>query len=1091
MFALGGMLYLLPSGKVIGDIQASKAIRTLEHEVEEIEQYFENHELYRRIYFQSEGYKPVSPEEIQQVIDVPFPLFIFAGETLKFWSSRSYAFTESEIKLLSYSWNDISCLEGSGKSFFLVKKQIPLHQNDSIQLIGLAPLPYNFDVQRLNQTDNALIKNSIETKWLCPDTFDEKDKSRAKSIWAIIIGLGVLLFLRYLHLQAVEFTGKYGYAFTISFLIIAIFLLRFFGMLLGFPNFAQTSHVDEIGYTGEYFNSLASVLIDTGLMIWLVLFFSRYIPIRNHEDKKPTIRNALGILYYLSIIMGAVFISLIFKHLVTHSGIEIDFENVFNLSLKSYGAILAVLLQVAALFLFTHRIYNTIRKLNPSLERRLINLLIASLITLPLFLLSNVGISPFFFYLGLFIYLILFDVFTDHTPKTASWLFIWVFVLAGLASLTLFRYNLLNDKENRLSFAKEIAEWHLNSEINDSNDTQDQPDISQEESFLSPLNYRGAGKAFDYAVYQGETRKTFKGAYYEPLYSFKLKPGYGEHTTLHINNRSELIFRADKELTVVVGRRQLGMIKPLSLFSYLFALLSILVLLTALLNSQFRFLPEGLNFYLTTKPTLRKKIQFFVLSLIVISFIFIGVVTVLYFQNSSELYQLDMLNNKTLAITADVQNKIYETGDNYDAKSVISYLPYASNIHQSNILLYDAHGRLAWKSFDERIQDQHPPWLMDISAFNAIAHFGRNFIVTEREIGDTDYKASYIALRNNTGDRIGFLSVPLYAQAEFARNAVNDFMGTLLNVYIFLFLIAAAIAVGVTNSITRPLFAIRERLGEIKLGKVNEPLLWNHKDEIGDLIQEYNSMIEKLDESAQMMAMTERDMAWREMARQVAHEIKNPLTPMKLSIQHLKFAIDQKPENTKEIVDRVSKTLIQQIDSLSNIASEFSNFAKMPKTNNENVILNEVVTAAHDLFRKRNDMDINLYVPINDIEIFADKNHVLRILNNLLKNAIQAIPDSRRGKVDINLSVEGTHALIKISDNGTGIPKELEGKVFSPNFTTKSSGTGLGLAISVNLIDTMNGRIYFETVPDEGTDFYVQIPLLKKHPLEGPDRVAL
>jgi len=228
------------------------------------------------------------------------------------------------------------------------------------------------------------------------------------------------------------------------------------------------------------------------------------------------------------------------------------------------------------------------------------------------------------------------------------------------------------------------------------------------------------------------------------------------------------------------------------------------------------------------------------------------------------------------------------------------------------------------------------------------------------------------------------------------------------------------------------------------------------------------------------------------MAKQVAHEIKNPLTPMKLSIQYLQRAINQNPEDTDELVGRVSSTLIEQIDNLSNIAGAFSNFGKMPQAKNEKVVLNEVVEAIHDLFRKRNDMDINMYEPIDELYIFADKNALVRILNNLVKNAIQAIPTDRRGHIDVKLYKEGKMAVVKISDNGIGIPDHRKEKVFLPNFTTKSSGTGLGLAICANMVESFNGRLHFNSTEGVGTDFYIEIPLMHVNDnFEEQERVVL
>jgi nitrogen fixation/metabolism regulation signal transduction histidine kinase len=358
--------------------------------------------------------------------------------------------------------------------------------------------------------------------------------------------------------------------------------------------------------------------------------------------------------------------------------------------------------------------------------------------------------------------------------------------------------------------------------------------------------------------------------------------------------------------------------------------------------------------------------------------------------------------------------------------------------------------------------------------------FGRNLFIQENKWYNNFKLQQAFAPVEWNGKNVAYLSVLQVDDQRVKDSGVNEFMGTLLNVYVFLFLIAGAIAIAIANSITRPLSVLGDKLKQLKLDKTNEPLKWDNQDELGDLINDYNVMIEKLEESAQLLAITERDTAWREMARQVAHEIKNPLTPMQLSIQHLQNTMRRNPDaDIKPIVDRVAKTLLEQIKNLSLIAGEFSNFAKMPQARNEKVILNEIVSSAHDLFRKRDDMDINLYIPIDEIYVFADHNQLVRVLNNLVKNAIQAIPTDRRGRVDILLYKEEGKAIIKISDNGSGIAEDMKEKVFRPNFTTKTSGTGLGLAICSSIIESFNGKIYFETKENVGTQFYVEIPLMR------------
>jgi two-component system nitrogen regulation sensor histidine kinase NtrY len=246
-------------------------------------------------------------------------------------------------------------------------------------------------------------------------------------------------------------------------------------------------------------------------------------------------------------------------------------------------------------------------------------------------------------------------------------------------------------------------------------------------------------------------------------------------------------------------------------------------------------------------------------------------------------------------------------------------------------------------------------------------------------------------------------------------------------------------------------------------------------------------MIEELARSADLLARSERESAWREMAKQVAHEIKNPLTPMKLSIQHLQRLIDDKSPDLEKRVKSLAQTLIEQIDTLSSIASEFSSFAKMPKAVSERIDLRHLIPLSIDLFKDTPDLDIRFVCPEDGEKfmVFADKEQLLRMLNNLLKNAVQAIPETRKGIICVELAIKEGMVMISVSDNGTGIPTELMDKIFVPNFTTKTGGMGLGLAMVKSIAETFGGKIRFETAKDKGSTFYIYLPLLKE-PVSKP-----
>jgi nitrogen fixation/metabolism regulation signal transduction histidine kinase len=213
------------------------------------------------------------------------------------------------------------------------------------------------------------------------------------------------------------------------------------------------------------------------------------------------------------------------------------------------------------------------------------------------------------------------------------------------------------------------------------------------------------------------------------------------------------------------------------------------------------------------------------------------------------------------------------------------------------------------------------------------------------------------------------------------------------------------------------------------------------------------------------------------MARQVAHEIKNPLTPMKLQIQMLERASEKDPEKARDMIKKISKSLITQIDILSNIASEFSSFAKMPTPQNDVFVLNKLVEEVYYLFKVEEHIHMDLSVPDEALSILADSEQITRVLNNLIKNAIQSIPDEQQGKIEVSLYKSGNLAIIKVSDNGIGIPENRKENIFSPYFTTKTSGTGIGLTMSKGIIESAKGQIYFKSAEGVGSEFYVELPL--------------
>ena len=578
---------------------------------------------------------------------------------------------------------------------------------------------------------------------------------------------------------------------------------------------------------------------------------------------------------------------------------------------------------------------------------------------------------------------------------------------------------------------------------------------------------------YDYAIYKNDKLIESQGRIYPDKINSNAMLAHDEILELSSQRRSELMSQLDPSTVIVIGKELLGIIKPISLFSFLFVLLTLMVIIVSFVNSWIRILPAELPLLFNGQFNLRQRIEYSILLVIVTSFVIIAWITSIYFRDLSSKMEENQLSGKAYALVSDIENKIQSLGSDSLSNRNLAEI---SIVHQTEFNLYSPDGSLMYESRSYITDPYRKSKFIEPQAYIKL-HFGGMPIYNHSNTSGSIDKA-YVPIKNGSQSKVAWLEVPFSAGSNQSYFAVSDFLGTLLNVYVFLLLVAGAIAIGVANSITRPLVNLVEKLKLIKLDKKNEPLQWSQQDEIGSLIKEYNNMIDKLEQSAILLIKSEREGAWRDMAQQVAHEIKNPLTPMKLSIQYLERKVLSAPqENLEQTVRDTARTIIEQIDNLASIATEFSNFAKMPAPVMEYINFNELVSSIHELFRKKDDVNFNLYVPIDDIIILADRSHLLRVLNNLVQNAIQSIPPGRHGQIGLKLKIEENMAVLTVKDNGLGIPESMFDKVFYPRFTTKSSGMGLGLAMCKSIVESINGLISFNSKVDIGTEFIVKIPI--------------
>ena len=335
-----------------------------------------------------------------------------------------------------------------------------------------------------------------------------------------------------------------------------------------------------------------------------------------------------------------------------------------------------------------------------------------------------------------------------------------------------------------------------------------------------------------------------------------------------------------------------------------------------------------------------------------------------------------------------------------------------------------------------------------------------------------------------TGPILGYVGIPFFDSEKELNTKLTELFTTILNIFTLLFMLFLGLAFVAARQLTAPLKLITEKLTQTTLTGENQLLDYRSSDdEIGLLVREYNAMLTKLEASKRELAAQEKEAAWREMARQVAHEIKNPLTPMKLSLQFLQKAIDERRPNAEELISRISQTLITQIDVLSDIATSFSTFTNLPTMRPERLDVAGILRRCAALYQPdTNDGALSLLLPddseIGRYVVYADENLLVRTFNNLLINARQAVPEGREPHIVVSLEAVGAGSVrVAIRDNGAGIPDDVREKVFVPNFTTKETGSGIGLAVAKRGIESAGGRIWFETEVGVGTDFFIELPL--------------
>lgn len=548
----------------------------------------------------------------------------------------------------------------------------------------------------------------------------------------------------------------------------------------------------------------------------------------------------------------------------------------------------------------------------------------------------------------------------------------------------------------------------------------------------------------------------------------------------------ELWYRASDEKVVVIARKRDTLIETITLFSYIFCSLLFLVAIVQFVSLILRTATNRQKIGKLLQLNIRNQVHGTIIFISIFSFVIIGFSTISFFIGRYERNNSDKLSRTMRIMVNEMQKeladhstfddvvKIYDSISNYNLQNLVNEV---SDIHGVDVNVYDLTGDLKVSSEANVYTKGVLSRKIDPAAYYHLNRLRQVKYAQNEKIANFSYLSVYAPVRTEDGNAYAYINIPYFTSTPELNQEISNFLVTLINLNAFIFLIAGMIALFITNRITRSFSVISDKMKEVNLGKLNEEISWNREDEIGELVNEYNKMVAKLGQSADALAKSEREGAWREMARQVAHEIKNPLTPMKLSIQYLQKAINNNQPNVKELSASVANTLVEQIDHLSKIAADFSQFANIGNTNVTLLDLHDVIGSLKELYQTDENVAF-IWRPVNEkVLIEADKTQMNRLFTNLIANGLEACHENGVCRIEVAESIKERMIRVSIKDNGEGIPPEMQSRIFVPNFTTKSSGTGLGLAMCMGIVEQAHGKIWFETEQEKGTTFYVELPL--------------
>ncbi len=470
--------------------------------------------------------------------------------------------------------------------------------------------------------------------------------------------------------------------------------------------------------------------------------------------------------------------------------------------------------------------------------------------------------------------------------------------------------------------------------------------------------------------------------------------------------------------------------------------------------------------------SLKNRFYISILALVVLSLVVTGATTFYFFKDQNDQYHFQRIQRKEKTVNSSLQYFLNDLEPSLMSEFITKDFDYKlreiADVNNLPIVIYNLSGKILISTIDTLFQERYSSDLSKDLLLKLDQSKNGRFV---EKSSDQDIN-SYSFAFNKKHQKMGVINIPYHPSNYSNKTELWDFLNRLLTIFLLLFIGAVVLAYLLSTYITKSIASISSKIKGVEIGENNERLSWENNDEIGVLVNAYNEMLNKLELSKEKLAQTQRQIAWREMAKQVAHEIKNPLTPMKLSVQHLGRALNISKEENHVILKDFQEKMLQQIHLLTEIADEFSNYAELPKGKMKEVDLTEIINKIINLFKHESHVTFNLNFQNNSsFRVIGDENQLIRLFNNLIQNSLQAM--DHRGDITLNLSQKENNVILSFIDSGPGILKDIQEKIFEPKFTTKTTGKGLGLSLACQIILNHGGKITLVKDRTKGAEFKI------------------